>query len=99
MIVGTDTEAGESNPQLLTKRPWDTKKCYFRIYDQPKFNTAIFSVDVLTDILKSLIITRVYAEGLIQLFLFELIIQKILCYELKSAAVGFLINATNLFID
>lgn len=76
MIVGTDTEAGEYNPKLLTKRPCDTNKCYFRIYDQPKFNTAIFSVDVLTDILNSFIITRVYAEGLIQLFHFELIIKK-----------------------
>jgi len=58
---------------------------YFLIYGQPKCNTEIFYVGVLTAILNSFIIPRVYATCLIHLFHFDLIIQKILCYVLLVA--------------
>jgi len=58
---------------------------YSLIYGQPKCSTAVFSEGVLTDILNSFIIPRVYATCLIHLFHFELIMQKVLRHEQKSA--------------
>jgi len=60
-------------------------------FEVPKRSNVIFSVGVLTDILNSFIIPRVYATCLIHLFHFHLIIQKTLRYEQKSA-VGCLIS-------